>query len=66
MLAMEICGIVCLGIFALYERFVASHPLMPQRILVNRAFIAIVTVDFWYFVRDPMLLLSDILGLKPS
>lgn len=47
---MELLGLLTLGVFIAYERFYASHPLMPSRILVNRAFLCTVSVDFLYFV----------------
>jgi hypothetical protein len=50
LLIIEILGVVLFGVFVFYERFIASYPLMPSRILINRAFLSIVMVDFWYFV----------------
>ncbi|KAL2067691.1 hypothetical protein VTL71DRAFT_15787 [Oculimacula yallundae] len=45
MIAMLVVGFVVLGLFIAYEALYASVPITPRRILVNRAFLAALTVD---------------------
>ncbi|OCF31068.1 hypothetical protein I316_07339 [Kwoniella heveanensis BCC8398] len=46
-IAMLIVGFVILGIFVLFEIYVAPKPLMTRRILRNRAFLAAVVIDIF-------------------
>lgn len=45
MIAMLIMGFILLGVFIAYEALVASVPITPRRILVNRGFLAALMVD---------------------
>lgn len=46
---MLVLGFLFLMAFVLWEWKVASSPIMPERILRNRAFIGAVTIDVFYF-----------------
>lgn len=45
MIAMPVIGFVLLGVFIAYEALVASVPITPRRLLVNRGFLAALMVD---------------------
>lgn len=45
MIAMAVMGFVLLGVFIAYEALVASVPITPKRILINRGFLAALMVD---------------------
>ncbi|PWN41064.1 MFS general substrate transporter [Ceraceosorus guamensis] len=53
-IAMLVCGFVILGMFAAWEIWGASQPIMNRRILKNRTFQLAVTIDIFYFLTGTL------------
>ncbi|QRW00157.1 major facilitator superfamily transporter [Ceratobasidium sp. AG-Ba] len=47
-IAMIVVGVTLIPAFIVWERFFAPVPIMPRRIITNRAFLCAVGIDFFY------------------
>jgi hypothetical protein len=48
MIAMVVVGVGLIPVFIVWERFFAPVAIMPKRIIMNRAFLVAVGIDFFY------------------